>query len=79
MRIAISLIAALSLLTLSACNRASPPQESNRPANGSRVSDNNVFKDQVRALEKAEQVQQIIMDDYKKRNTRMDRLIDDQM
>jgi hypothetical protein len=38
----------------------------------SRVSDNNVFSDQVRALEKAEQLEGQMMDAFNKRGTSID-------
>ena len=49
-RIVIGIVA----LTLAGCGKQDePPPE---PQGGSRISDDNVFKDQVRALEKAEDV-----------------------
>lgn len=45
----------VSVLLLSSCGQQSNPETAN-PTN-SRVPDDNVFKDQVRALEKAEDVQ----------------------
>jgi hypothetical protein len=53
-RLAICILA----VSLSACSQQNEPAD-NAPT-GSRVPDNNVFKDQVRALEKAEDVQKTL-------------------
>jgi hypothetical protein len=53
-------LAAIGLLvvTLTACGEADRPAAD--AVSGSRVPDDNVFKDQVHALEKAEQVQNTV-------------------
>ena len=50
---------------LAACDHGVPEQPEKNP--DSRVSESNVYSGQVRALEKAEQVQQIILDAHKQR------------
>ena len=45
-------------ITLGACTPKGEPDDADR--NASRVPDDNVFKDQVHALEKAEDVQKIL-------------------
>jgi len=62
------------MLLLAACHSETSVGK-NADTNGSRVSDTNIFKDQVRALERAEQVQDTIMDVYIQRNARMDESI----
>jgi hypothetical protein len=48
------LLACIAVLALAGCGKqGEPPPE---PQGGSRIPDDNVFKDQVRALEKAEDV-----------------------
>ncbi len=50
---------------------SSGTEERTPPAN-SRVSDDNVFSPQVRALEKAERVEQMMLDAHKRRSQQID-------
>lgn len=65
------------MLAVSACGSSQSERETAAPPGGSRVADSNVFKEPVRAMERAEQVQQLIMDKTHERDADMDRLIDD--
>ena len=51
-------ILCVAVLLLGACGQSNDPEPAN--PTGSRVPDDNVFKDQVRALEKAEDVQKTL-------------------
>lgn len=69
MRILTPVLAILFLVQLSACS-----EDSGTPATrtDSRVSKDNVFSDQVKALEKAEHLEDQMMDAFKKRNASID-------
>lgn len=69
LRILAPIIAVLVLITMFACSEKTGT--SAIPAD-SRVSDNNVFSDQVRALEKAEQLEGQMMDAFNKRGASID-------
>lgn len=64
------LIIVVSVMT-TLCSCSEDPSTTTQPTN-SRVSEDNVFSDQVRALEKAEQVEDKIMDAFKKRDSSID-------
>ena len=66
MRILIQFIIVLILTGLPACSENTSTSSAKQTQ--SRVSDNNVFSDQVKALEKAEKVEGQIMDAFNKRN-----------
>lgn len=65
------LLLLLLMFALTGCEAPSATPGTGKPAS-SRVSDDNVFSSQVRALEQAEQVEQLIGDAYDARNARMD-------
>ncbi|HHJ14860.1 MAG TPA: hypothetical protein ENJ79_10925 [Gammaproteobacteria bacterium] len=57
---------------LAGCSGGSEEPEQTRKDNGSRVSDDNVFSSQVKALEKAEGVEQTLMDAERRRREQME-------
>lgn len=65
MRFLSPIIALLALLTMLAC---SENHETTTTQAGSRVSSDNVFSDQVKALEKAEQLEGQMMEAFHKRD-----------
>ena len=65
------LIIVASVLATTLCSCSEDSTTKNQSSN-SRVSKDNVFSDQVRALEKAEQVEDQIMDAFKKRDASID-------
>ncbi len=69
MKIFSLIITALLLVNLSACSEQANTTDNQTH---SRVSKDNVFSDQVRALEKAEQLEDQMMDAFKKRNASID-------
>ena len=63
--------ALLMAVLLAGCSGGSEPEQAQKD-NGSRVSDDNVFSGQVRALEKAEGVEQTLMDAERRRREQME-------
>ena len=59
------------VVLLAGCSGGSEPEQT-RKDNGSRVSDDNVFSSQVKALEKAEGVEQTLMDAERRRREQME-------
>jgi len=73
MKILTLLITVLALLSLIACYDSTSVST---PHPGSRVSNDNVFSSQVKALEKAEHLEKEMMDAFQQRNAAIDASID---
>jgi hypothetical protein len=63
-------VTALSVTGCSGDNETSKTRDS-APASGSRVSESNVFSSPVKSLEKAEQLNQIVLDHKQSIDTRL--------
>ena len=73
MKILTTIMTVLALLGLIACNDSTSVST---PHPGSRVSNDNVFSNQVKALEKAEHLEEEMMDAFQQRNAAIDASID---